>query len=520
MWKIAIPAIAVVLCALPMHGQTANTGAIAGTVSDPSGALVPRAAVVVNSQATQEERDLTTDADGNFSVPFLTPGNYELTVRAPGFEPLVLKSVQVQITEVSRLKLQLTISGEKKQITVSAKPPLVQTESATLGRVIDQETVVHLPLVDRNFTEILGLTAGTNTDVVDATQLGAGSQEIRANGARSGDNNFMFNGVDANSYASNITEVTPFGGAGIAIPAPDTIQEFKVQNSLYDAQYGRGGGANVNVETKSGTAEFHGNVYYFGRNEVLDANNFFANATGVPRGEFRRSQPGGTLGGPFRRPKNSPFFLLSYQATRDINAASLDSSVRSLSLPPIPLVRTPASLGVVFGGQTGALGGVAVAPDGSNINPVALNLLNAKNPDGAFVIPSPQSSGSGVNYTAALPGHYNEDQFNTNADVNLRKADRLSIKFFFSRSNQAIPFFGATVPGFPALRAFGNRNLSISETHPFSSQTINQFRFGFSRNAGQGVAGGTLTDEEVGINSPSGTQEGIPQIEVLGAFEL
>src|ERR1700752_5317450 len=203
----------------------------------------------------------------------------------------------------------------------------------------------------------------------------------------------MLNGVDANSSRSNVTEVTAFGAAGIAIPAPDTIQEFKVQNSLYDAQYGRGAGANGDVETRSGTAEFHWNAYYFGRNEALDANNFFANATGVPRGEFRRSQPGGTLGGPFPWPKKHAFFFVSYQATRDINAASLDSSVRSSSLPPIPLVRTPASLGAVFGGQSLAFGGVPVAPDGSNINPVALNLLNAKNPDGAFVIPSPQSSG-------------------------------------------------------------------------------------------------------------------------------
>src|ERR1700730_1435974 len=208
-----------------MHGQTANTGAIAGTVSDPSGALVARAAIVVKSRATQEERDLATDVEGNFSVPFLTLGNYDLTVRAPGFEPLVLNGVQVRITEVSRLKIQLTIGGAKEQIAVSAKPPLVQTENATLGRVIDQETVVDLPLVDRNFTEILGLTAGTNTDIVDATQLGAGSQEISANGARSRDDRCALFRVDANSYRSNITEVTPFGGAGIAIPAPDTIQE-------------------------------------------------------------------------------------------------------------------------------------------------------------------------------------------------------------------------------------------------------------------------------------------------------
>jgi Carboxypeptidase regulatory-like domain/TonB-dependent Receptor Plug Domain len=509
------------LCSLPMHGQTANTGAIAGTVSDPKGAQVARAAIVVKSQATQEERDLATDAEGNFSVPFLTPGNYDLTVCAPGFESLVLKGVQVGITEVSRLKIQLTIGGAKEQITVSSQPQLLQTENATLGRVIDHETIVDLPLVDRNFTEILGLTAGINTDVVDATQLGAGSQEIRANGARSGDNNFMFNGVDANSYSSNITEVTPFGGAGIAIPAPDTIQEFKVQTSLYDAQYGRGAGANVDVETRSGTADLHGNVYYFGRNEDLDANNFFANATGVPRGEFRRSEPGATLGGPVPWSSRRALFFVSYQATRDVNAASLSTSVSSLSLPPIPQVRTPAALGAVFGGATGAFGGVAVAPDGSNINPVALSLLNAKNPNGTFVIPSPKTSASGVNYTAVLPGHYNEDQFNTNLDLNVREPDSLSVKFFFSNSNQNIPFFGATVPGFPALRTFQNRNLAIAETHIFSPRAINQFRFGFSRLAGQGVAGGALTDQDVGINSFNDPREEIiPEIEVLGAFEL
>lgn len=528
MWKIAmcasrnlLRAAVLALCALPMHGQTADTGAIAGTVIDPGGALIPRAAVVVNSEGTGERRDLATDDEGNFSIQFLPPGKYDLTVRATGFEPFTLNGVQVQITEVSRLKIQLTIGGANEQIAVSAKPPLVQTENATLGRVIDQESVVDLPLVDRNFTEILGLTAGTNTNIVDATQLGAGSQEIRANGARSGDNDFMLNGVDANSYSSNIAEVTPFGGAGIAIPAPDTIQEFKVQTSLYDAQYGRGAGANVDVETRSGTAGLHGDAYYFGRNEALDANNFFAKATGVPRGEFRRSQPGGTLGGPTPWSKKRAFFFVSYQATRDANAASLSSSVSSLSLPPIPQVRTPASVGAAFGGQTGAFGGVAVAPDGSNINPVALKLLNAKNADGTYVIPSPQTSSSGVNYTAVVPGHYNEDQFNTNFDFNLRAVDRLSAKFFFSNSNQDVPFFGATVPGFPALRSFENRNLAITETHIFSPRAISQFRLGFSRLAGQSVAGGTLTDPDVGISRFSDPQEGIiPQTEVLGAFEL
>ena len=148
MWNISMRAsrtllrISVLaLCALVMHGQTANTGAIAGTVSDPSGALVPHAAVVINSQGTGEKRDLATDAEGNFSVQFLTPGNYDLTVRAAGFEPFMLNGVQVQITEVSRVKIQLVLSGATEQIAVNAVPSLLQTENATLGRVIGRNTI-------------------------------------------------------------------------------------------------------------------------------------------------------------------------------------------------------------------------------------------------------------------------------------------------------------------------------------------------------------------------------------------
>ncbi|MFN7938316.1 MAG: TonB-dependent receptor [Bryobacteraceae bacterium] len=512
---------AVTLSAPILCAQTANTGAIAGTVGDPSGALVPGAAVSICSQATGVTRALLTDSEGRFLVQFLTPGNYDLTVQAAGFESHLTSGIRVQITELSRVQVRLSLTGSKEQVAVSAVAPLLQTENATLGRVIDRSTVETLPLVNRNFTEILGLTTGTNTDIVDATQLGTGSQEIRANGARSGDNNFMLNGVDANSYSSNITEVTAFGGAGIAIPAPDTIQEFKVQTSLYDAQYGRGGGANVNVETRSGTTEFHGSAYYFGRNEVLDANNFFANATGVSRGKFRRSQPGAAFGGSMPGLQKRVFFFTSYQGTRDLNAAALSTSVRSTSLPPIPQLRTRAAMGRIFGGQRGVFGGVAVAPDGSNINPVAFNLLNAKNPDGSFVLPSPQTSATGVNYTAVLPGRHNEDQFNTNVDFNLRTADQLSMKFFFSNTDQDVPFFGATVPGFPSLRSYQNRNLAIAETHIFSARTINQFRFGYSRFAGQGRAGGPLTDADVGINHFSNPQgRVIPTIQVLGLFDL
>jgi len=175
----------------------------------------------------------------------------------------------------------------------------------------------------------------------------------------------------------------------------------------------------------------------------------------------------------------------------------------------------------VFAGQTGLFGGVKIAPDGSNINPVALNLLNARNSDGSFVIPSPQTAGGGVNYTAVLPGHYDEDQFNTNLDVSLTKADQLSTKFFFSNSTQSVLFSGASVPGFPAVHDFGNRNLAVAHTHIFSPEATNQFRIGFSRITGRGFTPAPLAAQSVGISRVGDTQErSLPQMQVLGAFSL
>jgi len=504
---------------LDVCAQTASTGALTGTVTDPTGAVLQSAQITLRNKGTAETRIAITDQAGSYRFSLLPPGEYELTLEAVGFAPLTVHEVLIRITEVRSLAPQLAAAGFTQDVVVQA--PLLQSDNVVLGRVITRETIETLPLVNRNYTQILGLTGGTNTDVVDATLLGAGSQELRANGARSSDNNFMLNGVDANSYGGNMTEATNNSGGGIAIPAPDTLEEFKVQTSLYDAQYGRGGGANVLVETKSGTAQFHGNAYYFGRSDALNANNFFANATGVPKGEFSRQQPGATLGGPLPWLRKGGFLFVSYQGTRDVNAASLASSVRSLSLPPIPAARTAASLGAIYGGQTGLFGGAAIAPDGSNINPVALNLLNTRNPDGSYVIPSPQIGGSGVNYTAVLPGHHREDQFNANIDLNLGTAGKLTMKFFFSDSSQNVPFSGANVPGFPARRDFDNRNLAIAHTHVFSPQAVNQFHAGFSRIASRSAAPSPLTAQSVGMtraNDP--TERSLPHIQILGALQI
>jgi hypothetical protein len=199
---------------------------------------------------------------------------------------------------------------------------LVQTASAALGRATDAQTIVALPLANRNFTQILGLSPGVIVGIPNAAALGKNSQNVSANGAKTTSNNFQFNGVDANNISENsFTGFDP--EVGVAIPAPDTIAEFKVQTGMYDAAYGRGAGANVDLVSKSGTNRFHGTLWDFFRNEVLNANDFFLNQNGQPRPVLKQNQFGGVFGGPIR--KNKTFFFGSYQGNiqRDGDAPAL-----------------------------------------------------------------------------------------------------------------------------------------------------------------------------------------------------
>ncbi len=179
----------VIVTSLDVFAQSASTGALTGTVTDPTGAVLPNATITLRNNGTGQALTAVTDPAGLYRFSLLPPGQYELRVEMAGFAPYILREVMIQISEVRRIPVKLAVQGTRQVVEV--KFPLLQTEGAALGRVIDESTIVALPLVNRNYTQILGLTSGTNTDVVDATQLAAGSQEIRANGARSGDNNFM-----------------------------------------------------------------------------------------------------------------------------------------------------------------------------------------------------------------------------------------------------------------------------------------------------------------------------------------
>lgn len=316
---------AVLLCVSLAHAQSAGTGAIAGTVTDPSGAAVAGAKVTLTSLATGQTRTATTGQGGDYRFSLLPPGNYKMVISASGFKTATVSSVTVSVTETATVNQALEVGEVTQTVTVESNAQVLQTESATLGGTVSGNQINALPMANGNYTEILSLAPGTSASVDNATQIGKGTQDISANGVDPGSNNFQMDGVAVNNIANSGSANDGTIYTGIPIPSTDAIQEFKVQTSTYDASYGRNPGANVVVDTKSGTNDFHGTAFETFRNTVLNANDFFLKESQASshlnkRAVFNQNQFGGTLGGPIK--KNKLFFFFSYRGTRAKNGAS------------------------------------------------------------------------------------------------------------------------------------------------------------------------------------------------------
>ena len=240
-----------------LFGQTASTGSVVGKVFDPSGALVPNATVQVVSHRLGEVRSQNADREGNFHFLLLPPGMYELQATQAGFAPLQLVDVKVAVTETVELDLHFQLAGVTANVVVSSEATMVQADTIALGRVVNQTAVSSLPLVTRNFAQIASLSPGVLTGVSNAGELGTGGTAVSqldkgssgglfVHGARSYDNNFVLDGVSVSDVQGSAS-----ASGSIPLPNPDAIQEFKVQTGLYDASYGRYGGANISVVTKS-----------------------------------------------------------------------------------------------------------------------------------------------------------------------------------------------------------------------------------------------------------------------------
>lgn len=515
---LAIVSVGVLLLAPGVFGQTAGTGALSGSVVDASGGTVAGAKIVVTSQATGENRTVTSDARGGYVVPALLPELYTVEVSRDGFKILNVHDVKITVTETTVLNLTLEVGHVAERVIVGAFAEQLQTQSSTLGTVTSGDQVRDLPLVTRNYTQIVSLNPGVAADVNDAGaigrgNLGMGGVPIVSNGGTEADNNVQMNGAAINDLQSS-----GYFSGGVAIPNPDTIQEFKVQTSQYDASYGRNAGANVDVITKGGSNEWHGGLWEFFRNDDLNANTYFRNAASQPRPELRQNQFGFDLGGPIRHDKL--FFFTSYQGTRQRNGLDPNCS-SSVTSPPLTNDRSAAALGQLFAGQRGAiqdaLGGVgpAIASDGSNINPVALALLQMKLPNGQYLIPTPQTVNPNASsfdaegfsaFSVACP--YSEDQFMTNADWQISAKSKLEGRFFFSNSNTTYTLpqanlGGGTAPGFPVALANNFRNFTLAYTYIFSSSLINRAEIGYQRTFGLYDQDRVFNYSEIGATVPS-----------------
>ena len=462
--------------------QSQTTGRIVGTVRDPNGARIPGAQVIIRNNATAEERETKTDGQGNYTVSLLSPGNYSVRITSPGFSPARFEPVQIVITETTTIDAHMEVAGPEA-VSVQADS-LLQRQGPQLGRAIGSRAVAELPLATRNFTQILALSPGTSVNLADNTALGRNSQNVSVNGARVTQNNFELNSIDANNINNNAAALIP-------VPAPESIQEFTVQTSLYDATFGRGGGGSVQAVTRSGGNEFHGAAYEYFRNQALNANNPFLKAAGVERPTLERNVFGGTLGGPIK-PERA-FFFASYQGTRERNGASSNSLSSSIFIAPgLTDNRSQSSLLATFRPRL---------PNGNlatSINPVALALLNARLPDGQFAIPTPQADGR---YSGSAISTYRENQVNANVDYRINNRNWLAVKFFLSNAPHffALPNGGANVPGFGADGIQNNRLISFHEVASLSSTIVNEARFGYSFIRGDTFGRNPIRDSDIGI---------------------
>jgi hypothetical protein len=511
--------VVVLVGGLPLLGQTSATGAVAGTIADPSGALVGGAQVAAINTANGLRRSTLTDKQGVYRFSLLEPGDYDIEVQTQNFKGERKTGIVVSVGETYVVNFALQVGTRQEEVTVRGDTQLVQSESATVGGLVGRQTIEALPLSTRNYTQILDLSTGVQADVNNAGNLGLNTQDVFVNGARSIDNNFQMDGVEVNNAGTGRGGET-LAYAGIPTPNPDAIQEFNVQTSLYDAGYGRGAGANVNVVTKSGGNHFHGNLFEFFRNNALDANDYFLNETGQPRSVLRQNQFGGTFGGPIV--KDKLFFFISYQGTRQTNGVGTSSSSSALLPAALTNQRSAAALGQAFCGQTGFYGGT-VACDGTNINPVALALLNYKFANGQYLIPAPQilqSGGLGLS-AFSIPSTFSEDQYVGNADYMLSPKNTLSARVFIADDPQTASFSTnyLELPGSGAQTNARNRVGTLKLTSALTQRLVNEVHISFNRNYGREISLTPMTDAEIGMVQP-GDVTTIPIIGVTGLFNL
>ncbi|MFB3827080.1 MAG: TonB-dependent receptor domain-containing protein [Bryobacteraceae bacterium] len=479
-----------ILFALAASAGLAQVATLTGRVIDPSGAVVPQAAVTARSEATGITTSTETTSEGYYTLPSLLPGRYELSISKPGFVPVRQTGLELTVQQVARVDVTLTIGAVAETIQVQAQTPLLDTESTTVGQVIGNRQVTELPLLGRNTYALAMLvpgvrpSSGVNNLVID--QISTVSYSI--NGQRATTNEFLLDGAPNSAASQN----QPVINAN-----PDMVQEFKVETNAFSAEYGRAAGGVFNVVTRGGTNQLHFTAYEFFRNDKLNANDFFANRSGTAQAPFRFNQFGGTVGGPVWIPKlydgrNRTFFFVNTEIVRfiqgitftatlpdpqyftgDFSQARLADGRRITIYDPATTTANPAGgyIRSVFPGN--------VIP-ASRIDPVARNV--------ARLFPAPTVAGAPfgvINYTRTDGNRVPKDSYSFRGDHAFSDANRMFVRYSYDDT----PFIRAPVYGkdrsniapTAGPQVFTRWNAVIEDTHVFAPTLIGTFRYSAAR---------------------------------------
>ena len=461
-----------------------STGSIQGNVVDATGAPVPNANVSVKSQGTGEEHSTVTDSSGNYLVPSLPVGSYSIDVRSPGMQPMVANGVDLSVGSTLKQDFSLKVASSTQTVEVQAAAGVVETSSVSVGAVVNQRTVQEIPLNGRHFVDLTLLIPGTVTPPANgfltAPLRGQGSFSFNSAGAREDSVNFMINGINLSDPNQN--QIT-------FQPTINTIEEFKVDNSTFSAEYGRNSGSIVNIATRSGTNDWHGTAYEFLRNNDLDARNF-SNPTNItsggvlvpsPQAQFIRNQFGGDGGGAIK--KDKLFVYLSYEGLRQRQAVPLGATV---------------------------LTAAQRAQAAASSDPIIQKLLP--------LIPLANSGTASFVGSSSAP--VNIEQGTANISYLLNSTNRMNFYYAIQRDERNEPpsTDGNSFPGEGDMRNGHRQLLTINEVWTISPTLVNEFRVGGNRIHIVFAPDNTDAAPAFGINSGVTAAIGLPHITVTGAF--
>ncbi len=503
-----VPFLAVSLAVpLQLLAQGGATGALVGEVQDATGAVIVGAQVqLLNTTTGETVRTESTNSTGLFTFTLLPASTYTVKISSPGFAATVVKNVEVRVSETTSLPITLKATTDVQTVNVEVEGEALETTTATSGNSLTGSAIRELPLATRNFQQLLALSAGASSSLNAAAQLGRGDVRIDVNGGREDDNNYQIEGLGAND-PTNQGELT-FS----PLPSPDSVQEFKVGTSLYDATQGRNGGGNINAILKTGTSSFHFDAFEYFRNTVLNANDFFLKGYGLNRPAIQQNIFGGSVGGPVGTGAKLGFFFLNYQGTRQQSGDS-PGTIISTNIPYVSAADRSSATALAndFGVPVEALDPMAVALlqfKSNQFGPGAGGYL--------FPLPSTGSAGSTVPFRVSIPGHFTDDQFTANWDRNFNGGkDSVAARFFYSDSETNQPFGGDSFQllnggvglqnnlDFPIDIPLRNRFGSVAETHVFTDHLVNDIRFGVNVIGYKFRNIAPVTAQDLGIDRPA-----------------